>query len=73
MDPFAIPRAGLQAASARFEASAERTARVGDDDSVDLAHEAVEQIEAKQEFRANAGVIRVADEMWRALLEIQER
>lgn len=79
MDPISIARGGLMAASARLEASASRTARMGatdpatgdSADDVDLGHEAVEQIEAKREFSANLGVIRVADEMWRALLEVQ--
>jgi hypothetical protein len=73
MDPLSIARGGLLAASARLEASAERTARIGVDDSVDPAQEAVEQIQAKHQFAANLGVIRVADEMWRALLAIQTK
>jgi flagellar hook protein FlgE len=80
MDPISIARGGLIAASARFEASASRTARMGAadpatgkaDDSVDLGSEVVEQTEAKHQFSANLGVIRVADEMWRALLDIQK-
>jgi flagellar basal body rod protein FlgC len=72
MDPLNIARAGLMAASGRFEISAVRTARMGSDASVDYPKEAVEQIEAKQQFSANLGVIRIADEMWRSLLKIQE-
>jgi flagellar hook protein FlgE len=79
MDPISIARGGLMAASARFEASASRTARMGaadptDDagDGVDLGSEAVEQIEAKHAFSANLGVIKIADEMWDALLDIQK-
>ena len=73
MDPIAIARGGLLAASARFEASAERTARLGADDTVDPAAEVVEQIEAKHQFAANLGVIRIADEMWRSLIDIQAK
>jgi flagellar hook protein FlgE len=73
MDPLSTARGGLMAASARFEASAERTARMGADASVDPAQEAVEQITAKHQFSANLGVIRIADEMWKSLLAIQER
>jgi len=73
MDPLSIARGGLMAASARFEASTERTARMGADPSVDPAQEAVEQITAKHQFSANLGVIRIADEMWKSLLAIQER
>jgi flagellar hook protein FlgE len=72
MDPISVARYGLMAASARLEASAQRTAQAGGDSSVDLASEAVTQIEAKQQFSANLGVVRVADEMWRALLSIQD-
>ena len=73
MDPLSVARYGLMAASARFEASAERTARMSADDSVDAGAEVVEQVQAKHQFSANLGVIRVADEMWRALMNIQTR
>jgi flagellar hook protein FlgE len=69
MDPLSTARAGLMAASARFEASAQRTA--GGGDSVDYVRETVEQIEAKHAYTANLQVVRFADEMWRSLLEIQ--
>lgn len=73
MDPLTVARYGLMAASQRFEASAVRTAQMGGDDTVDYAKEAVEQVEAKHQFSANLGVIRVADEMWRSLMDIQTR
>jgi len=73
MDPLSIARGGLMAASARFEASAVRTAQMGDDSTVDPTQEVVDQISAKHQFSANLGVIRIADEMWRSLLKIQER
>jgi flagellar hook protein FlgE len=73
MDPLSIARGGLMAASARFEASAVRTAQMGADSTVDPTQEVVDQISAKHQFSANLGVIRVADEMWRSLLAIQER
>jgi flagellar hook protein FlgE len=80
MDPISIARGGLLAASARFEASASRTARLGASepagapagDDADLSSEVVEQIEAQHAFSANLGVIKIADEMWRALLEVQK-
>jgi len=78
MDPISIARGGLMAASARFEASASRTARMGaadpagDGSGGDYAQEVVTQIEAKHQFSANLGVIRIADQMWRALLDIQK-
>jgi flagellar hook protein FlgE len=78
MDPISIAQGGLMAASARFEASASRTARMGatdgqsPGDSVDLGQEVVEQVQAKTQFSANLGVIRIADQMWQALLDIQK-
>ncbi len=71
MNPIATAQYGLFAATRRFEASAERTARMGDPGSgVDYGAEAVEQISAKQEFSANIAVIRTADEMQQSLLDI---
>lgn len=72
MDPIRTALGGLQAASARFEASAERTARLGADDSVDPASEVVEQVQASQQFKANLGVVKIANQMWSDLLEIQQ-
>jgi flagellar basal body rod protein FlgC len=72
MDPLNIARAGLMAASSRFEISAVRTARMGADPSVDYTKEAVEQIQAKQQFSANLGVIRISNDMWRSLMALQE-
>ena len=50
--------------------SANRVANLAGDPN-DYAVEAVNQIEAKQAFKANVGVIKVADEMWDSLLSIQ--
>lgn len=69
MDPISVARYGLRAAEMRFTASAERVA--ANDQSLDLGGEVVEQLQAKQAFAANLGAIRVADEMWRALMDIQ--
>ena len=68
--------AGMFAAADRLSASAQRTAAWGAEQSqteqkIDLAHEAVEQISAKTEFSANAAVIRTADEMTGALLNLK--
>jgi flagellar basal body rod protein FlgC len=72
MDVLNIARAGLMAASNRLQVSAVKTARMNSDPSVDPSEEAVEQIGAKHQFEANLGVIRVSDEMWRSLMEVQE-
>ena len=72
MDPLNIARAGLMAASNAFQVSAVRTANMNNDPSVDPAQEAVSQIDAKHQFEANLGVIKVSDEMWRSLMQVQE-
>ena len=71
MDPISTARYGMMAASQSFEASANRVANMAADPSVDYAQEAVTQIQAKHAFSANAGVIKVADKMWDALLSLQ--
>ncbi len=70
MDPLSIARYGMRAAAMRFEASAARVAS-GDAAQVDYVTETVEQIQARQAFSANLNTIRVADEMWGALMDIQ--
>jgi len=68
MDPISAARYGMMAATRQLNASANRVAAGGD---VDYASEAVNTIEAKQAFKANVGVIKVADEMWQSLLDLQ--
>jgi flagellar hook protein FlgE len=70
MDPISTARYGMMAASQQLTASANRIAGGGD---VDYGAEAVNTIEAKQAFSANVGVIKVADEMWQSLLDLQAR
>lgn len=67
MQAHAIAAAGLASAAARFEASARRTAA---DPLGDLAGETVERIGAEVAFKANAAVLRTADEMAGTLLDI---
>lgn len=72
MDPISAARYGMMSATRRFESSAERVARMGDESSdVDLGHEVVEQVSAKQQFTASAEIVRIADKMWDALLHVQ--
>jgi flagellar hook protein FlgE len=73
MDPISTARYGMMAATRSLEASASRVAGMAGDDSVDYAKEAVGQIEAKQAFSANVGVIKIADKMWQSLLDLQTR
>ena len=70
MDPIATARYGMMAATRRFEASAVRTAQSAPGEA-DYGFEVTEQISAKHQFSAALGVIRVADEMWDALLDLQ--
>jgi flagellar hook protein FlgE len=67
MDPISTARYGLMAATRQLNASAGAIAGGG----VDYAQEAVGLIEARQAFKANVGVIKVADEMWQSLLDLQ--
>ena len=72
MQVLATAAAGMFAAADRLSASAQRTAASGQAESqVDLAHEAVEQISAKTDFKANAAVAKTADEMTGALLDMK--
>jgi flagellar hook protein FlgE len=73
MDPISTARYGLMAAERRFADSASRVAHMAGDDNVDYASEAAGQIQAKQAFSANVNVVKVADEMWQALLDLQSR
>ena len=66
MQALSIAAAGMTAAAERFDASARRTAVAPLDN---LAEETVERITAKHAFKANAVVIRTADEMIGALLD----
>ena len=63
--PIAI--AGLSASAARFAASANRVVQQQD---VDLAGELVQQKLAAIEFKANVAVLKTADKMAKAALDI---
>lgn len=68
MQAFATAASGIASASARFEASAARTAR---DPLSDLAGETVERLTAAIALKANVAVLKTADEMAGALLDIR--
>ena len=71
MNPIAIAQYGLTAASNRFAQSAQRISEMGvEGANVDLASEIVDMSLAKTDFSANIAVIRTADEMQGALLDI---
>ena len=74
MDPIATASYGMLAASHRFEASAQRVSTAGVAGAqVSYEQEAVEQISAKHQFKANLATIETARDMWDALLKMQER
>jgi flagellar hook-associated protein FlgK len=69
MDPISTARYGMMAATRQLDGAANRIAGGGD---ADYAGAAVGMIEAKHAFQANVGVIKVADEMWQSLLDLQK-
>jgi hypothetical protein len=71
MDPISTARYGMMAATQQLAASANRIAVGGASGDVDYGAEVVNQIEAKQSFQANVGVIKIADKMWKSLLDLQ--
>jgi len=66
-DVMPIAIAGLSASAARFAASANRVVQQQD---VDLAAELVQQKLAAIEFKANVAVLKTADQMAKATLDI---
>jgi flagellar basal body rod protein FlgC len=71
MDPIAAARLGMMFATRKLEGAANQVAQFGLDSDVDLTGAMVDQIEAKTAFKANVQVVKIADEMWRSLLDIQ--
>lgn len=67
MQAIAIAAAGIADATARFDASARRTAS---DPLGDLAGETVERLTAEVALKANVAVLKSADEMYGSLLDI---
>jgi hypothetical protein len=70
MDPISTARYGMMAATQQLTASANRVAGAPAD-GADYAQEAVTQIQASQSFKADVGVIKIADKMWQSLLDLQ--
>lgn len=67
MQAIAIAASGIASAIARFDASAQATAR---DPLANLAEETVERIQAETALKANVSVMKTAEEMTGALLDI---
>ncbi|WP_224703530.1 hypothetical protein [Devosia aquimaris] len=71
LSSIASATAGMTRAADRLEASANRVARFGTGlADVDLPTEAVEVTMAQADFKANASVVRVADAMAKATINI---
>jgi flagellar basal body rod protein FlgC len=66
-DVYSIALGGIHAATKRFEASATRVAQ---DPHADLAAEFVDQKFAELAFKANVVVLKTANQMSKALLDI---
>jgi hypothetical protein len=73
MDPIAAARMGMMFAQRELAESADRVARFGAGEDVDMVREAVTQIQAKHQFVACAHMVSFADDMWRTLLNLQRR
>lgn len=67
MQALPIAAAGLLDAAGRFDSSARRTAAAPLDN---LVQESVNRLQAQTDFKANAAVVRTADEMTGALLDM---
>ena len=67
MQAFSIAASGIAASTARFDASARRSASAPLDN---LAEESVERILAEVAVKANVAVLKSADEMSGTLLDI---
>jgi flagellar hook protein FlgE len=70
MDPISTARYGMMAAVQRLDAAA---ANVVNNPEADYGQETVNLIAAKQQFSANLSVVKVADQMWQSLLDLQTR
>ena len=71
MDMISTARYGMMMAARTLDASAIQVSNIGADGSVDPVQAAIQVIEAKQSFKANVNVAKVADQMMEALLDIQ--
>ncbi|WP_297515040.1 flagellar basal body rod C-terminal domain-containing protein [uncultured Caulobacter sp.] len=78
MQALSIAASGMIAAADRLNASAQRVAsadvaaqKAQDDKDIDYVGERVAQIGAAADFKANAAVVRTADEMTKRLLDLK--
>jgi flagellar hook protein FlgE len=70
MDPISTAASGLMAASSRFDAASANVVAAANGPTGDLATSLVDQIGAKTQFQASAGVLKTTHDMFKALLDI---
>jgi flagellar hook protein FlgE len=71
MSAISSPASALASAFDRFERSSARALEaVSGAGDADLSVAMAEQIEAKHALQANVAVVRFADEMWKALIDL---
>jgi flagellar basal body rod protein FlgC len=70
MNPISTAASGLMAASTRFDAASNGVIAAGTGSNGDLAASLVDQIGAKTQFQASAGVLKTANDMFKTLLDI---
>jgi flagellar hook-associated protein FlgK len=71
MDPLSIARYGMITAENKASAAASRIAN-WNTDGADVVQEDANLLEAQQQFAASAKVVSFANDMWRALMDIQK-
>jgi hypothetical protein len=69
MNISSVALSGLSQASAKLDSVARRVA-AGPVDTVDLSHEAVSLIQAKNEFAANIELLKTADDLNKLALKL---
>jgi len=70
MDISSVALGGIQSAETKFNRAAARVAQAGTDDTVDLSTEAVNLLNAKDEFAANLKALEVGDDMTKQTLDM---
>ncbi|HEY3696744.1 flagellar basal body rod C-terminal domain-containing protein [Phenylobacterium sp.] len=71
MDPIAAARYGMMVAAKRFEGAADRIAGTDGASATDDTQAVTDMVQAKHQYVAQVQTLKVADEMWRALIDLQ--
>jgi flagellar hook protein FlgE len=70
MDAISAASSGLMAASARFGAASANVIAAAGGSNGDMAAGMVDQMAAKNQFQASAGILKTADKMFKTLLDM---